>query len=389
MNRQRLFLSTAARLARKADRAAAYWGVRSAYLAGTRPLSTLSSEDQAILKTRGNPAIRMNDLFKATSREIKLIHLHHPTLSRWAREIDYPNDMWWSDPSMMQEAKPAQLRESWNSARSLAMAAEAADEDDAEDEIDEFVMTRNQSEREEIIALMEAMRARGEDNWTDTEYPVRESQAYFSARGSNDNLDEMFGEEPKDPRTDVPAFDKLRQWAPDRFESFFNSHGTMEDIDKNGHIHEIVTTTLLKRVVPSGDFFSGDDDQKFDGHWFTVPMVTDEFTGKVKRGGFVDRAMFFAERDRLTSWMGDDYFPLPVSKKFAHAKREEIVAKGLRRDYRGWNDKAPPGPMDLQPVQRTAQPAPDRPRLRKGQRHVIVCHNPDGSSVLCAPSEVL
>lgn len=362
--RERLFLEVANRLARKANRAAAFWGVRAAYLGGTTPYSALSAQDQAILRTKGNPAIRMNDLFLVRPSELPTIRKRYPELARFCREIDYPQDMWWSDPSVATEARPSSLRENWSSARSLALMGEQDEEDDEVDEIS----ARNQREREEIIALIENQRARGEDLWTETEYPVLESQASFSARGSNDDLDDLFNEEPKDPRSEAIAFDKIRQWAPDRYESFFNENG-------------------LNAVAPSGDFFSDEDERFGEHHRFCVPLVTDEITNKPIRGGFVTRAMFFEERDRLLENMDSDYETLPVSRRFRHAKQDEILTKGFRRDYRGWNEKAAAGPLILPSKVCPANPAaPERPALKRGQRHVVIAHRSDGSVYECAPS---
>lgn len=440
--RERLFLAVAHRLQRKAARAAAYWGVRSAYLAGDTPFSALSDQDQAILKTKGNPAIRMNDLFKVSSAEMRIIQKRYPTrtrpdgreipgLCRWAREIDYPKDMWWSDSTTATESRPPVLRENWNAARSLALAGEALDLDEpdlmheseeegilahpsdySEEDVEAAIRSRNQREREEIINLLESQRSdRGNDYWTETEYPVLESQASFSARGSNDDLDDLFGEEPRDDRgVNAARLEKLRQWQADRFEDFYESHGTEPFIDDKGRIHEVVTGSILEsreilrhpdpnligpqipevrviggRVAPSGDFFG--EDEKFEGHRFSTPLETDE-RGKPVRGGFVTRAMFFEERDRLLERLDSDYMcPAPKSVPFYKAGR---LPKGVALANARGKKLAPP-PLDLS-VLRTAKPthlnpaAPERPALKKGQRHVVIAHRSDGTVYECAPS---
>ena len=382
--RERLFLSVASQLDRKAKLAAAFWGVRAAYLSGSAPFSALSLKAKKALRTKGNPAIRMNDLFKARPSELPIIKAKYPHLARFAREIDYPHDMWWSDSSVPVEAKPSTIRENWSSARSLALKAEAIDLGQ-DDEGDDSIVARNQEEREELIALIENQRATGEDQWNETyeigdlhherpwrcrfknPYPVLESEASFSARGSNDDLDEIFGEEPKDPRSESLPWEKLRQWTADKFESYFLENG-------------------MKAMVPSGDFFISDD-EKWAGHMFSVPLVTEEFTGRPIRGGFVTRARFFEERDRLMKGLDTDYCEMPVSRKFRHKTGPEIHAMGYVRDYRGWSEKQAPGNMELPPKTVVTNPAaPEKPRLKRGQKHVVISHRSDGSTFECAPS---
>ncbi len=371
-------MEVTAALSAKAGRAASFAGVASLLESGVIRLPRLDGQPQKltngqrmatpkeirILRSKGNAAIRMNDLFLCSINEQRMIRAKWPHLERWTRTIDYPKTLWWSDSDQPVQARTAGVRENWNAARSLALMASRLDGTTKEEERNEFleaedgddtaVVTRNQREREEMIALMEEGRVTsGEDYWTDTEYPVLESQASFAARGSNDDLDELFGEEPKDQRgVAINRLEKSRQWRGSSVEEYFNE---------------------TRGIMPSGDAFAelfGED------HPFAEPLETDAITNKPTKGQFVEAADFFEARDRLLlSGLQSDYTASDMSTDLRPLKAQEIAERGFRKSYRGW-ELPGPGAMDTT-VLTTARPhlnpaAPTRPHLKKGQKWVVV-----------------
>ena len=371
-----LFLAITGRLAAKCSRAASFFGVRIKYLAG----EPLTHQERKILKSKGNPAIRMNDLFLVTNKELAYISENWPDRVKFCRVRDYHPSEWWQDPDRMVDTRPAMIRESWSSARSLALMSDRLDGGEShtptlaearewdtgatdqelieaygivvDDDQEDTIISRNQSEREDIVEeLNEFGYYQGEDSFTDTEYPVLESQARFRVHGSNEDLDDLFGEEPRDDRgVNEARLEKTRQWRASHMEEMFQENPQL--------------------AIPSGSFFTeyfGPD------HRFSVPLVTCPYTNKVLVGMFVTRRDFFEERDNLLEKLTSDYIPQPINRKF---KAPDVQRMGLRRSYRGWETKAPPGPLALEwsANPHLNPPAPEKPALKKNQRWVAVAH---------------
>jgi hypothetical protein len=131
-------------LSLKAANAAAYPAVKAAYLAGefrfaclTGPTTLgqgqrlITKEETAILRTKGNPAIKMNDLVRLTRADFEHVAQHAPQYLTWCRAIDYSDSQWWSDCSRPVEAKRPSVYESWNSSRTLALMGERIEAEDA------------------------------------------------------------------------------------------------------------------------------------------------------------------------------------------------------------------------------------------------------------------
>ncbi len=386
--------ASAANLQRRADRALRFWGVRSALLSEeiklpphpdfiqyVRPLAKgqryATPDEIAILRMKGNPAIRMNDLFRVTNREFSwLLSVAPSRITRWCRTLDYPHDMWWSDTDRPVDSRPASIKENWNSARSLALVATQHEEtsepqateqsDDSVEEVDDSsdlqtgdddsasdgIVTRNQSEREELAEEVELDRPTvvfGEDYWTDTEYPVLESQASFMSRGSNDDLDDLYGEEPRDTRDQtLMRIIKGRGWRASRVEEAFQEGG-------------------IRAYHPAAHFLPSNACEELFGN---QPAPVFDESGKLKQGFFISRSEYFAQRDMMLQAMDEEYNPKP----------------GKRRS---------PGKLDLDVIRaadarfRASLPkAPAKPKLQKDQRWVGVIRGEIVKpSELCARSE--
>jgi hypothetical protein len=376
-NRKDALKASAASLQRRADRALQFWGVRSALLSDeikmpphpdfiqyVKPLAKgqryATPNEIAVLRMKGNPAIRMNDLFRVTGREFTWLLTVAPSrITRWCRTLDYPKDMWWSDPDRPLDSRPSSIKENWNSARSLAIAGatdhetqehhegsdEAASEAGqancemqeagADDSATEGIATRNQGEREDLAEEIELNRPTavfGEDCWTDTEYPVLESQASFMKRGSNDDLDDLYGEEPKDPRAEtdstISRIQKGRGWRASRIEEAFQEGG-------------------IRTYHPAAHFMPSNACEELFGDQ-PAPELDEE--GELKQGFFITRSEFFAQRDMMMEGIDSDYELSPA--KLHGLKIGEIMAKGGTRDYRGWHLKASPGKLDLKKIRK-------------------------------------
>lgn len=403
-NRKAALKATAAILQRKADRALQFWGVRSALLSEeikvpphpdfiqyVKPLRKgqryATPAEISILRAKGNAAIRMNDLFRVTNREFSwLLSVAPSNVTRWCRTLDYPADMWWSDPDRPVDARPSSIKENWNSARSLTLAGSTdheqtqieeiaeemrADEESAADPTEhdnagldpqsgedgdsatEGVVARNQGEREELAEEIDLDRPGsvfGEDYWTDTEYPVLESQASFMSRGSNDDLDDLYGEEPRDERDQVlMRLIKGRGWRASRIEEAFQE-------------------ASCKGFSPAGHFMPSNALPELFGDEQPAPQFNEE--GKLVRGFFINRSEFFAQRDARLEALTWEYDPKPTKRRS-------------------------PGPLDLDLIRkadaafRASLPgAPIKPRLQRGQKWVGVIRGEIVKpSELCAPSE--
>jgi hypothetical protein len=339
----------------------------------------VTAHERKVLATKGNAAIKMNDLFRLTREEFLYVQANAPQhIKRWVRMVDYDPDLWWAPDHV--EAQAPSLRENWNAARSLALmgehldqTAEAETENDIEDALPsehtdddvDCIRPRDALGREDSAEVTDTVRLpimTGEDNWTDTEYPVLESQASFMARGSNDDLDELFGEEPRDTREQMEMrITKARGWRASKVEEAYQ-----ESSVKSRH--------PCAHVRPSNslpEIFGDQPSPKFNE------------SGKLTAGFFISRSEFFAQRDMMLENMDSEYNPKPSKRRS-------------------------PGPMDLELIRHldagptAANPAaPDRPYLKKGQKHLIVRHRPSivyrdkktkklvevQRTVLCAPSE--
>jgi hypothetical protein len=301
-------------LALKASRAAAYPAVRAAYLAGEFRFACLNgptllakgqrlitSEETDILRTKGNPAIRMNDLCRLTRADFEHVAKHAPQYLTWCRAIDYSDSQWWSDVTRPVDSKPAGIYESWNSSRTLALMGERIEAEDAaqseqdwaaailefcggvpEDDGTDEIQVAGGSEMQDIIEEVLLDRPaimQGEDYYTHTDYPVLESQASFMARGSNEDLDDLFGEEPRDERgVQASQIERTRAWRASAQEEAFQESSVFR-YSKCGHslpsgIEQV--DELLGKETPAPKF--GDD-------------------GKLKEGFFLGRSEFFAQRD--------------------------------------------------------------------------------------------
>ena len=99
--------SIAKTLSAKAARASAYAGVRAAYLGGEFRFASLTgpttlakgqrlitAEETAILRTKGNPAIKMNDLCRLSRADFEHVQAKAPDYITWCRAIDYADSQW-------------------------------------------------------------------------------------------------------------------------------------------------------------------------------------------------------------------------------------------------------------------------------------------------------
>jgi rubrerythrin len=303
-------------LSLKAANAAAYPAVKAAYLAGefrfacingptvlAKGQRLITKEETAILRTKGNPAIKMNDLVRLTRADFEHVAQHAPQYLTWCRAIDYSDSQWWSDVSRPVEAKRPSVYESWNSSRTLALMGERIEAEDAaqseqdwaaailefcggvpEDELEttDEIQVSGGSEMQDLIEEVLLDRPaimQGEDYYTHTEYPVLESQASFMAHGSNEDLDDLFGEEPRDDRgVQAAQIERTRAWRASAQEEAFQESSVFR-YSKCGH------------SLPSGI----DPVNEMLGEETPAPKFDD--SGKLKEGFFLGRSEFFAQRD--------------------------------------------------------------------------------------------
>lgn len=308
--------ATAKALSLKASRAAAYPAVRAAYLAGEFKFASkvgptllqtgqrlITAEETAILRTKGNPAIKMNDLCRLSRADFEHVQKNAPQYITWCRAIDYSDSQWWSDVTRPVDSKPAGIYESWNSSRTLALMGERIEaEDNAQSEQDwaaailEFcggvpedelettdeIQVNGGSEMQDLIEKVLLDRPaimQGEDYYTHTEYPVLESQASFMARGSNEDLDDLFGEEPRDERgVQAAQIERTRAWRASAQEEAFQESSVFR-YSKCGH-------SLPSGIEPVNELL---------GQETPAPKFDD--SGKLREGFFLGRSEFFAQRD--------------------------------------------------------------------------------------------
>jgi hypothetical protein len=365
-NRKATLKASAANLQRKADRALRFWGVRSALLSEAiklpphpdfiqyvRPLAKgqryATPDEIAVLRMAGNPAIRMNDLFRVTNAEFRwLLGVAPSRITRWCRTLDYDPSMWWSDPDRPIDSRPVSIKENWNAARSLALTGERADEapnndvsedeelsspeEHSDDDIGDVVVARNQGEREDLAEEVELDRPNivfGDDYWTDTQYPVLESQASFGARGSNDDLDDLYGEEPRDTRdATLMRIIKARGWRASRTEEQFQEAG-------------------IRAYHPTAHFLPSNACEELFGEQ-PAPVFND--AGKLKQGFFISRSEFFAQRDMMLQNMDDEYKPKPSKRRSPGALDLDLIRKADDKHRQSLPVAAP------------------KPRLTRGQR---------------------
>lgn len=301
-------------LSLKAARAAAYPAVRAAYLGGEFRFASkvgptllqpgqrlITAEETAILRTKGNPAIKMNDLCRLSRADFEHVAQNAPQYLTWVRAIDYSDSQWWSDVTRPVDSKPAAIYESWNSSRTLALMGERIEaedaaqseqdwaaailefcggvpEDDGTDEIQVAGGGEMQDLVEEVLLDRPAI-FQGEDYYVDTEYPVLESQASFMARGSNEDLDDLFGEEPRDDRgVQAAQIERTRAWRASAQEEAFQESSVFR-YSKCGH-------SLPSGIEPVNELL---------GQETPAPKFDD--SGKLKEGFFLSRGEFFAQRD--------------------------------------------------------------------------------------------
>lgn len=242
-------LSIAGEIAKKVQRSRKYAGTVGAWLAGNirhqhptaKPLLRgerwSTPEERAILQTRGNAAVKMNDFLRITTAEADWIKANRPALLSFTRTRRYDENEYWQDP---QASRPKKRlgRERWSTTPSSALTPEfarpcgwsqlwvvaaplpaddmadededalalAIDEDADQDtnDADDGILEGTLETEDESLALNAGNF--GEDEFSgevnlDGE-PLRsviESDYRFRTRRSSADLDALFGEEPKDP----------------------------------------------------------------------------------------------------------------------------------------------------------------------------------------------
>lgn len=340
------------KLTAKAARAAAYPAVRAAYLAGEfrypaangktvlkKGQRLITKEERKILLTRGNPAIKMKDLCRLTRADYELVMAKAPQHGRWCRCFDYSRNEWWSDCSRPVEAKRASIYESWNSARTLALMSDRADEEeeeeaeahwaeawssflgeegeapDEESSVTDEVIVRDGAEMQDLLeeVLLDRPNVlQGEDYWTDTEYPVLESQASFMPRGSNDDLDDIFGEEPRDERGCMAAhIERTRGWRASSQEEAF--------AESSCHKYHPCARSLPSGIEPVDEHM---------GKETPPPKYSEE--GKLVSGFFMGRSEYFAQKEENMRMFDSQY----QWKKPKGARPAPVDFEAIRKERR-------------------------------------------------------
>lgn len=419
-------LRTARALVHRINRARAFAGVSALVQAGVirfrrKPLldGTLlpdpvlasgqrfaTPNELAILRTKGNPAVKLNELFRIYPPELAWLTRNHPELLPLCRQQRYADDEWWRDPRRIDDAKPKFLSENWGQARSLALATSTVETTDhaesqedqelgseeqksdeelpgavdtdqsAEDDATEGVAARNQDEREDLIAEIESLRSVQGEDWGDPEYPVLEAQARFSVRGSNDDLDDLFGEEPKDPRTFVENNIRLQTWsangmmgrmenarqgARQKFEKRKidfkrDAEGRIIDwtYDTEGEL--IPWQSANKDLVPNSALPEGCRGQDLP----EVEEIDRQGRPRKRPAFFVTRQEFFASLDE------QEHHREAINRL---KKRKRTPGREpLRHEHPLFQERLLASRFHVNPS------APEKPRLKKGQKHLIVAH---------------
>lgn len=268
------------------------------YREGARPLGKferwLTGPEVKLLRARGSVSIKMNDLFRVSYAEEAWLKANHPNLLRYVRTKRYPEDQWIEDRPSVE--KPAQIRAIWMHARPLDEDIEEQEEAEEQGDADTT---------EEVERLRPGM-VRGENLWTDTEYPVLEADMLFMVRTSRDDLDDLFGEEPKDPRAEDES--------------------------------SLITARRMWRASPQEEAMQESTafSRRFDAAVLPSGPAVEELFGETPEPGqeggfFISRAEYFAQRDQNTSALFSPEYERKPMKKAAPARIAWSVVRKAQR----------------------------------------------------------
>jgi hypothetical protein len=322
--------------------------------------------------------LRRQQFIRVTLDEHRWLCQNRPNVAKFTRVFEYHDTDYFNDPQM-ESSRPPKVMEIWVGARSLKTVALENDEDTS-DSAKRAMEIENAAELTALQTMLYHDARTGQpmivDDETGEYRPVRNGDVISIVRGSNDDLDALFLDEPDDPRqqNDFDAAGTDHKWS-DRFQANSGVDEAFLEFEANHHLpnnHPVCREV----IVPPDDFFFRSKAQRLVAAAIQknpalepqLLKLTDEVEqrlrdeyapvrfehGELTHGYFVDRREYYAEMEK-------HYLKTQRCKP----KERPVMLKLPSGDkVAGFTPKAqPPLPVDWELLKKSAPPPAPKPPL--------------------------
>lgn len=319
---------------------------------------------------RAKGFVQRNRLPLVTVNEHDWLTKNHRSMAAFTRTFTYRQNEYIEDTSVMAPSRPPKVTEIWVGARSMGCIAGESAETETEGLSASQLDQEDSAELTDLQTLLYHDPATGqpliEDPDTGEYRPVRNGDCITIVRGSNDDLDALFLDEPEDPRqqNDSSACGSDHRWS-DRFrantdleQSFLNDRRYVlpnsalseemrwqpDDFAIRRAAQSLAEKIITRRPEWSDRLLALTDEAEERIRSMADDLAFED--GTMVRGYFVSKDEFFGtieENVREFEKLGTKGFDYPVG---------QVVVDGKKVDTQVRRSKARPQPMDFDAIPR-------------------------------------